>query len=225
MIDKNYWDELDLPDKWNKRERFNFIMAYIDSKFDSSDSQEEETPTPTPTPTPEPQESKGTLALYIHDKDNNKVTDAIVTLTDGTNTYTENTDEEGECSLSDVIYGDYTFTIEAEGFESYTDTYQMDSEDDFMEIILTKLIVVGDVKVTVTDGDNPIGNASVLITDTDFTGTTGSAGGCTIRDVPVGVYTIEASKDGYITSLEDLTVTEEETSITITLELDVDDEI
>lgn len=219
MTSKNYWNELDLPSDWSKRERFNFIMAYIDSKFDSSDSQEEETPTPTPTSEPEAQ--TGSVNILIHDLDDVKIANANVTLTNDDTTYTGTTDEKGECTISDIVYGDYTLTIEAEGYETYEELIQITEDEDSTEVLMDK-IEVGDVKVTVTDGENPIESASVVITDTEFTATTGSAGGCTIRNVPLGEYTIEASKDGYINGLEDLTVTAGENPITITLELDVD---
>ena len=139
-------------------------------------------------------------------------------------TYTGSNDGEGQYSINDIVYGEYTVNIEAEGYEPYEGVIQISKEEDSTEILMTKIIEIGDVKVTVTDGENPISSANVSITDTDFTGTTGSAGGCTIRNVPLGQYTIEASKDGYITSLEDLTVNVGENLITITLELDKKEE-
>lgn len=221
MTTKNYWNELDLPSDWSKRERFNYIMAYIDSIFDSSDGQEEETPTPTPTPTPEPEVQTGSVSISIYDIDDVKIADANITLTNDDHTYTGTTDEEGECTISDIVYGDYTFTIQADGYEPYEGLIQIIADEDSTEVLMDKIEEVGDVKITVTDGENPIESASVSITDTDFTATTGRAGGCTIRNVPLGQYTIEASKEGYITGLEDLTVNVGENPITITLELDI----
>lgn len=34
---KDYWNDLTLSQKWSKSERFNYIMAYIDSKLESED--------------------------------------------------------------------------------------------------------------------------------------------------------------------------------------------
>jgi len=34
---KDYWNELNLPQKWSKKERFNFIMAYIDEQLGVED--------------------------------------------------------------------------------------------------------------------------------------------------------------------------------------------
>lgn len=124
----DYWNELEMSKKWGKKERFNFLMDYIDSVFD--------------------------------------------------------------------------------GPQGYVQDLVIEEED------------VGTVKVTVTDGENPINQADVSITGTDFTGTTGTKGGCTITDVPFGTYTIEASKEGYITGLEDLVVDDELININIVLEID-----
>ncbi|WP_406534069.1 hypothetical protein [Methanobrevibacter sp.] len=38
---KDYWKDLGLNEAWSKRERFNFIMAYIDEKL--SETEEDET--------------------------------------------------------------------------------------------------------------------------------------------------------------------------------------
>lgn len=228
MLD--YWNELDLP-KWSKRERFNFIMAYIDSKFDSSDSHGEDTPTPTPTPAPEPTPTPtpepepepkidtGSLILTVSDN-TDVIAGANVTLT-GEDNYAGITDNGGECHINDINYGEYAVSVEFAGYETYTGTITINSEEVLESVTLS--VLTGDVKITVTDGENPIGSASVSITDTTFTATTGSAGGCTIRNVPLGEYTIEVGKTGYISSLEDLTVNVGENPITITLELDSDD--
>ena len=50
------------------------------------------------------------------------------------------------------------------------------------------------------EGTNPVSNVDVVLEDTDgnqFTGKTGSAGGCTISNVPEGSYSVMASKTGY----------------------------
>ena len=37
---KDYWSELKLNEQMSKIDRFNYIMAYIDSKLDKDDGQE-----------------------------------------------------------------------------------------------------------------------------------------------------------------------------------------
>ena len=78
------------------------------------------------------------------------------------------------------------------------------------------------ISVTVTDGTDPIQGASVVLTDTTdssitFTGTSGSAGGCTLSNVTLGTYAVTATCTGYTDyeGSEDLTVTEETDSLEI----------
>ena len=70
-----------------------------------------------------------------------------------------------------------------------------------------------DISVTVTDGKDPVESATVTLTSTgrerSKTGTTGSAGGCTLRDVEPGTYVVTATAEGYnsYTAAEYLVVT------------------
>ena len=78
-----------------------------------------------------------------------------------------------------------------------------------------------DISVSVTD-ENEIGlnNVEVTLVDTNdntniFTGTTGTAGGCNLTNVPTGEYEVTATKTGYITYTSLVTVTTETNSLTI----------
>ena len=56
------------------------------------------------------------------------------------------------------------------------------------------------VAVSVTDGTDGIEGAEVTLIDAEeneYTGTTGSAGGCNIKDVPEGTYSVTATATGY----------------------------
>ena len=53
--------------------------------------------------------------------------------------------------------------------------------------------------------------------ETQYTGKTGSAGGCTISNVPEGSYSVMASKTGYAVYSGNITVNEENTTLNITL--------
>lgn len=80
--------------------------------------------------------------------------------------------------------------------------------------------VTVDIAVSVTDGTDPIENVDVTLEDTEetqYTGKTGSAGGCTISNVPVGTYSVTASATGYTDYTGTLTVTEETNTLSITL--------
>ena len=77
------------------------------------------------------------------------------------------------------------------------------------------------ISASVKDKTTSDGIQGVLITLTGaetFTGTTGSAGGCSLNNVPVGSYTVTATKTGYAEYSSTLTVTSETTTLTIELE-------
>ena len=71
------------------------------------------------------------------------------------------------------------------------------------------------ISFTVNDGTDPIEGASVVIDG--VTKTTGSAGGCTFNDIADGSVSVEVSATGYTTKTEEITVSEENTSFTISL--------
>ena len=86
-----------------------------------------------------------------------------------------------------------------------------------------------DISVSVSDGTDPIQGVAVTLTDvTDetktYTGTSGSAGGCTLNDVALGEYTVSATKEGYSEYTDSLTVTEETDSLEIEMEADTQEE-
>ena len=72
-----------------------------------------------------------------------------------------------------------------------------------------------DISVTINDGTDPIEGATVTVGSK--TGTTGSAGGCTIKDVTEGTVSVEVSATGYVTKTETVTVDSTHTSFTISL--------
>lgn len=87
---------------------------------------------------------------------------------------------------------------------------------------------LGTVSVSVKDEEGKaIANADVSIYDKGepYEGTTGKAGGCTIRDIPYGEYTIEAVAEGYDFTVETISIESEELSIELILKLEVDDNV
>jgi len=75
-----------------------------------------------------------------------------------------------------------------------------------------------DLSFTVNDGTDPIKGATVKIGST--TGTTGDAGGCTLKDIADGSQSVEVSATGYVTKTETITVSSSKTSFTISLVAD-----
>ena len=82
-------------------------------------------------------------------------------------------------------------------------------------------ITVADISVTAKNTlDEPIENAIVtLIKDEDsYSGKTGTAGGCTIKNVPFGTYDVLATVDTYIDVEQQFTVEAENNNLIITFE-------
>lgn len=75
---------------------------------------------------------------------------------------------------------------------------------------------IDDLAISVTDGTNPVSQVEVAIGE--ITGTTGSQGGCTLHDVPVGTVTVTATKTGYVTYSQEVTITSSTETLEITLE-------
>ena len=71
------------------------------------------------------------------------------------------------------------------------------------------------INFTINDGTSPINGASVKIGSE--TKTTGSAGGCSFTDIQDGTVSVEVSATGYTTKTEEITVSSENTTFTISL--------
>lgn len=80
----------------------------------------------------------------------------------------------------------------------------------------------GKVSVSVKNNSgNGVSSATVVLSndELEFSGTTGSAGGCTINNVPVGTYTVETTADDYEDGLDNITVVEGNNNLNITLNM------
>lgn len=72
------------------------------------------------------------------------------------------------------------------------------------------------INFTITDGTGPVNGATVAIGNK--TGTTGSAGGCSLTEIADGEHEVIVTCDGYTTKTETIAVSESDTAFTITLE-------
>ena len=77
-------------------------------------------------------------------------------------------------------------------------------------------IVKRNISFTINDGTNAISGATVSIGDK--TGTTGSAGGCTLQNISDGEHSVTVSAEGFVTKSEVITVSESSSTFSITLE-------
>lgn len=211
----NYWNDLNLSQKWNKKERFNYILNCVDELTSSQENKE----------TPVEEVENASVHVSVSDSKNNPVKDATVTLTKDNEVYTQTTGDNGECTIQNVSLGHYTVVTSKEGY--------IDDEDDITvvkgvnELEITLSEETGNIKITVVDeNEDPVANANVkvyLTIDESYESTTGRAGGCTIRDVPFGEYTLEVTAEGFETTTETLTVNANDMSEELVLQREVDD--
>ena len=75
--------------------------------------------------------------------------------------------------------------------------------------------VTRNINFVINDGTDGIQGATVSIGD--ITGTTGSQGGCTLQNVSDGEHSVTVSADGYTSKTETITVSESDTTFTISL--------
>ena len=75
--------------------------------------------------------------------------------------------------------------------------------------------VTRDISITVNDGTDAVEGATVAIGA--ITSTTGSAGGCTLQNVADGEQTISVTATGFDDYSDTITVSENDTSFTISL--------
>ena len=88
----------------------------------------------------------------------------------------------------------------------------LELEDDDEE---TPQVTTRDLSITVDDGETAVSGVSVAIGD--ITGTTGPAGGCTLRGVADGEHTLTATKEGYTEYSNTISSDSTHTSFTISL--------
>ena len=75
---------------------------------------------------------------------------------------------------------------------------------------------IRNINFIINEGTNAIQGASVTIGE--ITRTTGSQGGCTLQNVTDGENSVTVTAEGYTSKTETITVSENETTFTISLE-------
>lgn len=71
------------------------------------------------------------------------------------------------------------------------------------------------ISFKIDDGTDPVENATVTIGAKS--GTTGSAGGCTLTDIPDGDNTVTVTAEGFVDYTDTITVSADDTEFTISL--------
>ncbi len=127
-----------------------------------------------------------------------------------------NSSDNGEPSETDGSEPSEGDMVKADGKEPIEEV-KKETEIDEPE---TEKVQTYDIIVSVSDEmDKPVQAASVELSNEDlkFTGTTGSAGGCTIKNVPEGNYTVETKALEYLTDVDVFTVDDSENLLFVTL--------
>ena len=123
---KDYWSKLNINECWSEKQRFNFIMNYVDSLIEEEEIVEEEEVT------------TKDIQVSITDTDEQSVKGAVVVLSDdGTEEYTCTTGDAGGCRLQSVPLGEYAVSITADGYAELSDTLTVDENTETLSKILT----------------------------------------------------------------------------------------
>lgn len=188
---------------------------------------------------------EGKVSAYGTDASTQELEDATVKLYSGTNLTTPlstiQTDENGKFSFN-VSKGNYTLVISADGYRTLTSNQTVgDDEIKYTEHILlvdNNQSGFGSAGGTVTNALDGKGLSDVIIklrsdwnntngAYCDFQTTTTSSGRYTIENMPVGYYTVEASRHGYVTGYTNIIVLSdaerEDFDFTITPTLNADE--
>lgn len=119
------------------------------------------------------------------------------------NEVNKSTDSDGIVEY-EVEEGNYIIEITDERYDSYSEEINV---SDNIETEITLNIKKYNLSVTVTDGENPLGNVDVSIGE--ISGKTGNQGGCTLSQVPIGEHIITAKLTGYVDYSEEINVVED----------------
>ena len=158
------------------------------------------------TPVTMPGETNRVIGVVLDSSTGNMVSGATLTLS---NNMTVTTQSSGAFQFSNVPVGSYALTVNAQGYNEYTDS---DVEvtvglPTSLRISLEPVAQPATVQVTVTDSNDasPISGATVTLGGN--TATTGANGMSTFNNVPAGDYTVSATATGYERGTASVTAT------------------
>ena len=198
------WHELPVSLRRSEAKRWDYLV----DELSSGDA--------TPEPEQQQEETPVTRDISITvDDGTDPIQGASVVIGETTKT----TDSSGECSFTGLTDGEKSVTVSADGYTEKTETITVSSEGLSFTISLEAEVeetpVTRDISITVDDGTDAVEGATVAIGD--ITGTTGSAGGCTLQGVADGEQTISVTVTGFDDYSGTITVSENDTSFTISL--------
>ena len=147
-------------------------------------------------------EKLGSVSGSVKDQDGDPVKGAKVVIDDGKGNRVETTtDDNGKVNVDKLPAGDYTVTVEADGYSKGESKVRVNPGESasFPEVRVKQL--PGSVSGSVKDQDgNPVEGATVVIDDgkgNRFEVPTDRSGNVDVQDVPAGDYTVTVTADGY----------------------------
>ena len=118
--------------------------VYVEKSLPASEVNEDNIPTDEETTTPQTEnttnetENTGDVEITVINNEDFLLKDVEVTITNGTNTYTETTGVTGTVSFESVKYGTYTVTLTSEGYVTKTEELIVDADDTLESYTLNK---------------------------------------------------------------------------------------
>ena len=112
--------------------------------------------------------------------------------------YTATTGALGTYSIDNLTPGDYTVTVTATGYETWTGNKTVATGTNIQNVDLTPIVETGSLTGVVRSGATPVSGATVTLTPGGYTATSIIGGGFSISDIPVGDYTITVTATGYL---------------------------
>ena len=132
----------------------------------------------------------------------------------------ETTNTNGVAVFEELEDGEISIEVSKTYYTTKTETKTVDRTH--TNFVISLVHEKRDLSITVNDGENAIEGASVAIGT--ITGTTGAAGGCTLKDVLDGEHTITATATGYENYSATITSDSTHSSFTITMTAVTEDE-
>lgn len=141
----DYWSKLNINECWSEKQRYNFILNYVDSLV-GEDAPKEEEPV------------VRNLSITVNDG-KAPVSGATVSIGD----VTGNTGSAGGCSLNGIPDGETTITVSKYGYKDYSGTIVVSEDNTDFTISLTR-IVYDFVSYDTVTKDNEGTNGTAILT-------------------------------------------------------------
>ena len=156
----------------------------------------------------------GNVNVYVKDGTTQEVLSNVsVTL----NTETKETDSEGKCVFTNLIYSSYVIQAVLEDYVVYEGTVTVDASEVDCIISLTPEVKKGDLYITIKDNTTGTVVSGAAVTVGNYSTESDSKGECYVLDLPYDDYLVTVVCDGYATYKDTITISTEETNYTINI--------